>query len=179
MACDVTTLFVDAARVFAPQKGATPTQVRLLTSRLERLVQLYRENYGVDVSTIEGAGAAGGLAGGLLALGARLVPGFEMVADEVDLIDRVKAADLVITGEGRLDDTSFEGKVVGGLTELCRSLDKPVAAVVGSIDIVEPPTDMPAPVKAIADLYGIERATDEPLWCIERATLELLNEIRR
>ena len=178
VACDVTTTFVDAATVFAPQKGATPAQVRLLTSRLERLVQLYRENHGVDVSTIEGSGAAGGLAGGLLALGARLVPGFDMVADEVALVDRVKAADLVITGEGRLDDTSFDGKVVGSLVGLCRSLGKPVAAVVGSIDLVEPDHDLPSPIRSTTQLYGIERSNDEPLWCIEHAALEVLREIR-
>ncbi|MEN9803154.1 MAG: hypothetical protein RIS41_1, partial [Actinomycetota bacterium] len=113
VACDVETRFVDAAREFAPQKGASPTQVRLLESRLERLVQLYKETYGVDVSTIEGAGAAGGLAGGLLALGATLIPGFDMVADEVGLHDHLRNTDLVITGEGQIDITSFEGKVVG------------------------------------------------------------------
>ena len=85
IACDVTTQFVDAAVVFGPQKGATASQVRLLTGRLERLIQIYRENYGVDVSKIEGAGAAGGLAGGLVALGGKLIPGFEMVASVTGL----------------------------------------------------------------------------------------------
>jgi len=178
VACDVTTRFVDAATVFAPQKGASAAQVRLLTSRLERLVQLYRENHGVDVSAIDGSGAAGGLAGGLLALGARLVPGFDMVADEVDLVDRMKAADVVITGEGRLDDTSFDGKVIGGVVDLCRTLGKPVGAVVGAIDVVDE-HDMPAPIRATAQLYGIERSLNEPLWCIEHAALEVLREIRR
>lgn len=121
VACDVETRFIAAAREFAPQKGASPTQVRLLESRLERLVQLYKETHGVDVSTIDGAGAAGGLAGGLLALGATLIPGFDMVADEVGLHDRLRDADLVITGEGQLDITSFEGKVVGGVVDLART----------------------------------------------------------
>ena len=178
VACDVTTRFVDAATVFAPQKGASAAQVRLLTSRLERLVQLYRENHGVDVSAIDGAGAAGGLAGGLLALGARLVPGFDMVADEVDLVDRMKAADVVVTGEGRLDDTSFDGKVVGGVVEMCRTLGKPVGAVVGAIEMVDE-HDMPSPIRATAQLYGIERSINEPLWCVEHAALEVLREIRR
>ncbi|MSZ67771.1 MAG: glycerate kinase, partial [Actinobacteria bacterium] len=75
VACDVTTTFTDAAKVFGPQKGASPAQVQLLTTRLERLVQMYKETYGVDVSRLPGAGAAGGLAGGLAALGANLVPG--------------------------------------------------------------------------------------------------------
>ncbi|MFM9172139.1 MAG: glycerate kinase, partial [Acidimicrobiaceae bacterium] len=85
VACDVTTKFTDAAKVFAPQKGASPAQVQFLTTRLEKLVQVYQQSYGVDVSEISGAGAAGGLAGGLAALGAQLVPGFDLVAEEVEL----------------------------------------------------------------------------------------------
>ena len=72
---DVTTTFVDAAAVFSPQKGASPTQAQLLTRRLERLAQLYEERFGVDVRDLEGSGAAGGLAGGLAALGATLTRG--------------------------------------------------------------------------------------------------------
>ena len=74
VACDVTTRFVDAAVVFGPQKGASPEQVARLTDRLRSLADRYRRDFGVDVDAIPGAGAAGGLAGGLAALGARLVP---------------------------------------------------------------------------------------------------------
>ena len=74
--------------------------------------------HGVDVLDLEGAGAAGGLAGGLAAAGARLVSGFDLVADEVDLDERIEGADLVVTGEGFLDEQSFEGKVVGGVVAL-------------------------------------------------------------
>ena len=69
-------------------------------------------------ATIDGTGAAGGIAGALAALGGQLVPGFELVADELDLYDAIAAADLVITGEGYLDEQSFEGKVVGGVQAL-------------------------------------------------------------
>ena len=178
VACDVETRFVDAARDFAPQKGASPTQVRLLESRLERLVQMYKETYGVDVSSIEGAGAAGGLAGGLLALGANLIPGFDMVADEVGLHDHLRTADLVITGEGQLDITSFEGKVVGGVVDLAHTAGVPVAAICGRIDpsAHDAPefTRLDAGVISLVDLCGDERAMNEPLWCIEHATLEVL-----
>jgi glycerate kinase len=112
VACDVTTTFVAAAEVFAPQKGATPAQVNMLTGRLERLAQMYQSDYGTDVRSIAGGGAAGGLAGALVALGGRLLPGFELVADELDLYDRVANAELIITGEGFLDEQSFHGKVV-------------------------------------------------------------------
>ena len=69
VACDVRTPFTDAATVFGPQKGATPDQVDELTGRLRALAGTYRERFGVDVNSIEGAGAAGGLGGGLAALG--------------------------------------------------------------------------------------------------------------
>lgn len=115
VACDVSTTFVDAARVFAPQKGATPAQVDLLTRRLASLAGTLRERTGVDVTDLEGAGAAGGLAGGLAALGARLEPGFEVVARVTGLDRALEEADLVVTGEGRLDATSFLGKVAGGV----------------------------------------------------------------
>jgi glycerate kinase len=133
VACDVRTRFVDAARTFGPQKGATAAQVELLHRRLERLVQVYEQTYGVDVSVLEGSGAAGGLAGGLAVAGAELVPGFEVVADEVDLFDRMEGVDLVVTGEGFLDEQSFEGKVVGGVCDLARSAGVPVLAVVGEV----------------------------------------------
>ena len=133
VACDVRTRFVDAARTFGPQKGASPAQVELLHRRLERLVQVYEQTYGIDVSRLEGAGAAGGLAGGLAVAGAELVPGFDVVADEVDLFDRMEGADLVVTGEGFLDEQSFEGKVVGGVADLARSAGVPVLAVVGEV----------------------------------------------
>ena len=115
VAFDVTTPFRLAAETFAPQKGATPAQVQVLTARLDALARRYRDELGIDVDRLEGAGAAGGLAGGLAALGARLVPGIALVADLVGLDRRVAAADLVATGEGRLDATSFAGKVVGGV----------------------------------------------------------------
>jgi glycerate kinase len=122
VACDVTTPFLDAARLFGPQKGASPAQVGLLSRRLDQLAGVYRDRTGVDVTTLPGAGAAGGLAGGLAAIGARLDPGFEVVADVVGLEDSFDDADLVVTGEGKLDATSFAGKVVGGVLELAADL---------------------------------------------------------
>jgi glycerate kinase len=172
VACDVTTRFTDAARVFGPQKGATPAQVRMLTGRLERLAQQYRDEYGVDVTEIEGSGAAGGIAGALAALGGVLVPGFELVADELDLYDHLAASDLVITGEGHLDRQSFEGKVVGGVAALAAESGIPVAAIVG---IADDDVRDRIPTWAIADVYGEERALREPLWCIEHVAADVLD----
>ena len=117
VACDVATLFLDAATVYGPQKGATSAQVSLLTGRLARLAEVYENRTGVDVTELEGGGAAGGLAGGLAAIGAHLEPGFDVVARAAGLDDALADAELVVTGEGKLDATSFEGKVVGGVLE--------------------------------------------------------------
>jgi glycerate kinase len=117
VACDVATPFLDAATVYGPQKGATSAQVSLLTGRLARLAEVYEDRTGVDVTELEGGGAAGGLAGGLAAIGAQLEPGFDVVARAAGLDDALSGAELVVTGEGKLDATSFEGKVVGGVLE--------------------------------------------------------------
>ena len=117
VACDVRTRFLDAASVFAPQKGADEPAVRALAERLERLADEYASRYGIDVRPLAGGGAAGGLGGGLAALGAELVPGFDLVASARDLDAALGEADAVATGEGRLDQTSLEGKTVGGVVE--------------------------------------------------------------
>jgi glycerate kinase len=171
VACDVTTTFTDAARVFGPQKGATPTQVEFLTNRLHALAEQYRSEFGVDVRTIPGAGAAGGLAGALAALGGELVPGFDLVADEVDLHDRLDAVDLVITGEGYLDAQSFEGKVVGGVLHLAQMAHRNIAVLVGDAD-----PEAAARVQAISLVgrFGEADAFGRTTWCIEHAVRELL-----
>ena len=172
VACDVTTLFIDAARIFGPQKGATPNQVGLLTGRLERLQQMYLEQYGVDVSSIEGAGAAGGLAGGLAALGAQILPGFDVVADEIELDERVERCDIVVTGEGFMDDQSFEGKVVGGMRGLADLKGKKFAAIVGDCDV-----DVDFPVANLTSRFGHEDAMSKTLWSVEHAAIELLRRL--
>ncbi len=173
VACDVRTRFVEAAEVFAPQKGATPAQVELLRRRLERLAQVYRSEHEVDVSELEGAGAAGGLAGGLAAAGARLVSGFDLIADEVELYDRIEGADLVVTAEGFLDAQSFEGKVVGGVVALAAEAGVPVVALAGQVF-----DDAGERVEAISlvDRFGEERALADAVGCIEELVAEVLAE---
>jgi glycerate 2-kinase len=130
VACDVTTPFLAAAEEFAPQKGATRAQVALLARRLARVAEEYRTRRGVDVTQIVGAGAAGGLAGGLAALGATLAPGFEVVAAAAGLADALDGADLVVTGEGRFDASSLRGKVVGGVLDWAAEVGVARTAVV-------------------------------------------------
>jgi len=113
VACDVETRFVEAARVFGPQKGANEAEVALLEERLERLAARYENELGVDVTKLAGGGAAGGLAGGLAAIGASLRPGAALVADILGLGEALAEVSLAITGEGRYDATSRAGKVVG------------------------------------------------------------------
>jgi glycerate kinase len=130
VACDVETPFGDAARVYGPQKGATDAQVSLLTRRLQRLADEYRSRTGVNVGALTGGGAAGGLAGGLAAIGARLVPGFDAVAEAVGLEAAFDGAHLVVTGEGKLDSSSLHGKVVGGVLAWAGDLGVPEVAVI-------------------------------------------------
>ena len=176
VACDVRTTFVAAAEEFAPQKGATPAQVELLRRRLERLAQVYEDDYDVDVRALEGGGAAGGLAGGLVAAGARLVPGFDLVADELELHERVEGADLVVTGEGFLDEHSFDGKAVGGVVELAAEAGVPVLVVVG--EVLEGITP-PAEVCSLVERFGMERAMLDPLTCVEEIVAERLTRPTR
>jgi glycerate kinase len=165
VACDVRTTFVDAARAFAPQKGASPAQVELLHRRLERLAQVYADSYGVDVRDLAGSGAAGGLAGGLVCAGATLVSGFDVVADELDLDERLEGVDLIVTAEGFLDEQSFQGKVVGEVAELGAANGIPVLAVVGEVlDGVAVPAGLEV-VSLVAEC-GEERAHHDAPGCI-------------
>ena len=172
VACDVTTRFVDAAEQFAPQKGASPAQVALLKRRLERLAQVYERDFRVDVTGIEGSGAAGGLAGGLAALGATLVPGFDVVSEALQLADRIARAHLVVTGEGFLDEQSFRGKAVGGVTELAREAGVPVLVVAGDVYVEDLPDHIE--VVSLVDRFGDDRARTEVLACVETVVRERL-----
>ena len=174
VACDVDTRFVDAADVFGPQKGASPAQVELLRRRLERLAQVYQEDHGVDVTGIPGSGAAGGLAGGLAAVGADLVSGFELVADELELAEHFEGADLVVTGEGFVDEQSFDGKVVGGVVDLAAEIGLPVLVVAGEVfDGVGHRID----AVSLVDRYGRDRAMGDPLSCITEIVAEHLADL--
>jgi glycerate kinase len=126
--CDVTTRFEDAARVFGPQKGADAAQVGRLSARLEEIAEeLPRDPRGMPMT-----GCAGGLSGGLWAtFGAELRPGAEFVLDLLGFEERLAAADVVVTGEGRIDSQSLEGKIVGQIAARCSAAGRPLHVVVG------------------------------------------------
>ncbi len=126
--CDVTTSFERAARVFAPQKGADEAMVERLTRRLEEYAtELPRDPRGVPMS-----GCAGGLSGGLwAAFGATLRPGAAFVLDLLGFDRRLRAADAAISGEGRIDSQSLEGKLVGEVARACSRAGRDLHVVVG------------------------------------------------
>ena len=136
VACDVDNPLLGprgATRVYGPQKGVR--DFTWFEQRLAHLADLARRDLGVDPREIPGAGAAGGLGFGLMAfLGGRLVSGFDMVATQVGLEARVASADLVVTGEGRLDEQSLQGKGPVGVARLARRLGKKIVGVAGSVD---------------------------------------------
>ncbi len=122
-----------ATRIFGPQKGASAEQLDLLEEALTRLAEVVARDLGIDYRDEPGAGAAGGLGFGLMSFcAAQVRPGFEVVAENVGLEAAVRDADVVVTGEGKLDEQTLEGKALTGISRVARSAGKPVFAIVGS-----------------------------------------------
>lgn len=177
-ACDVQTAFVDAARVFGPQKGATGDQVVELTGRLFEIQGEYVERFGIDVSQHPGAGAAGGLGGGILALGGTLVPGLQLVADQLGLADAVARADAVVTGEGALDAESFNGKVVGGVVDAAEPYGIPVVVVTGTVRPDAPQARLTRLVVVdLSETFGEKASWEQTADCVTRAVSEQLGAL--
>jgi len=122
-----------AARVFGPQKGADPATVILLEARLTDWAAELETAAGRDVSTIPGAGAAGGLGAALLALGARRESGADVILAHTGTADQIAVTDLIVTGEGRLDEQSLHGKVVGAMAAAARPYGVPVLVLAGQV----------------------------------------------
>jgi glycerate kinase len=147
--CDVETPYEDAARLFAPQKGADDAAVKRLARRLDaQAAQLPGDPRGVPMS-----GCAGGLSGGLWAHGARLRSGGAFVLDAVGFDARLAEADAVIAGEGRFDSQSLEGKIVGEITARCATAGKPLHLIVGQNRL---PSAPPAAISSISRAGSLE-----------------------
>jgi glycerate 2-kinase len=139
VACDVTNPLLGAdgaAAIYGPQKGADPKAVAQLEAGLSHLDRRWEAQLGRSYASIPGAGAAGGLGGGLMAfLGAELRSGIELVMREARFDAQLAQADLVLTGEGRLDGQTLAGKVIQGVCQAAHRYQKPVIAICGALAI--------------------------------------------
>jgi glycerate 2-kinase len=137
-ACDVTNPLLGkngASRTYGPQKGATPEMVEVLEQSLEHLADICAQDLGCDYRDTPGAGAAGGLGFGLLTFcGAKIISGFDIVADTIELEEAIADCDVVITGEGKLDEQTLSGKAPASLARLAQRHSKPVLAIAGAMD---------------------------------------------
>lgn len=137
VACDVQNPFSGpngAACVYGPQKGADEDMVKNLDAGLKNFAQVIQRKTGIDLNSLPGAGAAGGLGGGLFAfLGAKLESGIEMVLQSQDFDKKLFNADLVFSGEGRIDAQTVFGKVVAGIARRAKQVRVPVVALAGSV----------------------------------------------
>ncbi len=137
VACDVTNPLTGpqgASAVFGPQKGATAAMIERLDRGLQHFAQIIDRDLDIDVLNLEGGGAAGGMGAALYAFcGANLRPGIEIVTDALGLADLVADADLVITGEGRIDSQTIHGKVPVGVAKVAKRFNVPVIGIAGSL----------------------------------------------
>lgn len=142
-----------AARAFGPQKGASPEQVEELEERLAAIERLR------PYAQLPGAGAAGGLGAAIVALGGELVSGADVVFERIDFRGIVRGADLVVTGEGSVDRSSFEGKAVGEVVRVCQAEDVRCVLFAGLIDAAPPGVEVHAlsgdPRRAADDLVEL------------------------
>ena len=139
IACDVNNpLYGEngAAKIYGPQKGASPEEVEQLDKGLEHFAQVLQSTFGIDVQQIPGAGAAGGMgAGSVVFLKAELASGVDLVMQLADFDAALTKADWIITGEGQLDGQTFSGKTIAGVIQSAKKKGVPIAAFCGSVNV--------------------------------------------
>ncbi len=137
VACDVDNPFFGergAAEIYSRQKGATEEMVKILDRGLRDFSEVIKNQLNVDISEVKGAGAAGGLGGGLVAfLDGKLLPGIDIILEKVKLSEKIENADFVITGEGRLDLQTAMGKAPVGVAKIAKTKNIPVIALAGGV----------------------------------------------
>ena len=135
--CDIDNPFYGpsgAAAVYGPQKGADPAMVEMLDGKMKKLSEVISRDLGIELQEIPGSGAAGGMGGGMRAFfSARLQMGIDTVLDVTDFGNLAAGADMIFTGEGKIDGQSLRGKVVIGVARRAKEMGIPVVAVVGDI----------------------------------------------
>lgn len=160
---DVETPLCDAARIFGPQKGATPAMVEKLSRGLDNLARRIHETLGMDVSTLSGGGAAGGLAAGAVAFfGATMVSGIETVMKETDFAASLSDADWILTGEGSFDEQSLDGKVVTGILRAAQNSSTRIAVIAGRV-LLDPDRCARAGIIHLASLTAGGLPTEEAI----------------
>ncbi len=158
-----------ATRVYGPQKGLRPHDLENADACLRRLARVFKRQFHRDLANIPGAGAAGGREFGLLAFtGARVETGFDLFARQARLDERLRAADLVITGEGRIDAPTLMGKGAGEIARRCRRLKIPCAAIAGEIDSAAKVRRTFTRAFAITGLTTVANAKSQPARWLER-----------
>ena len=163
-----------ATRVYGPQKGLRPRDFALAERCLGRLARVAEQQFGHDFAREPGAGAGGGLGFGLLAfLGAELRPGFELFARQAALERRLRAADLVVTGEGAIDHSTLMGKGVGQIAQRCRGLKVPCIGLAGSVSASPRTAASFTQVRALTELTTLARAKARPGYWLERLAREV------
>jgi glycerate kinase len=168
-----------ATRVYGPQKGLRPKDFKLAEACLKQLARVARRTFGQDFAAVPGAGAAGGLGFGLRTfLGARLVPGFELFARHSALDRHLRSADLVITGEGAIDDSTLMGKGTGRIAERCRRLQIPCFGLAGQIGTKVKRKSLFTQTHALTDLTTLELAKARPVYWLERLAAEAAGKSR-
>jgi glycerate kinase len=171
--CDIDNPFAGktgAAYIFGPQKGADPEMVQFLDGQLRALSNTIVQQLGVDIAEVPGAGAAGGMGGGMVAFfGSRLQMGIEVVLDTVGFDQLLEQADMVFTGEGKIDTQSLRGKVVIGVARRTKRKGVPLVAVVGDIgDNVEGAYD-----EGVSAIFSINRVAKDFKQVIARAPQDM------
>ena len=146
VACDVDTPFcgpIGAAYVFAPQKGASPEMVQQLDEGMASFAKVIEAKYGIDIVPMAGAGAAGGMGGGFRAfLNATLKKGIDMVLDAIGFDSIISGADLVLTGEGKVDFQTAKGKTAAGVLARAKAQGIPVVAIGGCVEMCDSLSEM-------------------------------------
>lgn len=186
IACDVDTPFCGpegAAYVFAPQKGATPQMVKALDKGMFAFAQVIADKFGTDIIPVKGAGAAGGLGGAFKAfLNAKLTKGIEMVLEVLSFDSIIRNADLVITGEGRVDFQTTKGKTAAGVLKHAQNFGIPTIVLGGSVEMCPELAEL-----GFAGIYSIvnapvslEEAMQKDFACINitRTIEQVMNAIK-
>lgn len=181
VACDVTNPLygeAGAAYVYGPQKGADKNMVVHLDNGLKNIARVASETFGNDISNNPGAGAAGGLgAGALWFLNADLREGVSIVMEQTKIAEHIQKADLVITGEGKVDEQTLQGKVVKGLADLCQKNNVPLAVVCGTLMITPEEAQNAGITYAVSVLnrpMNLQQAETEAFSLVRDATFHLV-----